>query len=177
VSRAWRCLVGAVALSVLVGACGSGSRTEGARLPELELPSLDGDSSVQLDEVTGITVVNLWATWCAPCRRELPDFEEVHQAMSEEVRFIGVNIGDRPAEAARFIDELGVTFEQYLDFDGSLNEALSTATLPVTVVTDASGRITTTHSGPMDAAELIELIERARNAESSQFVVATVPVG
>jgi cytochrome c biogenesis protein CcmG, thiol:disulfide interchange protein DsbE len=150
-----------VVASLLVAACG-GSGSSADSLPDLALPSLRTDEVLQLDELAGPAVVNLWATWCAPCRRELPDFEEVHRELGDEVRFIGVNIGDRPADATSFLDSLGITFDQYLDVDGALNGALGTATLPVTVVTNAEGEITTMHSGPMDAAELIEAIEKAQ---------------
>lgn len=144
-----------------VAACSSGS-SDGDTLPALELSHLSGGSTVKLDEIDDVAVVNLWATWCAPCRRELPDFEEVHRDLAPDVRFIGVNIGDRADDAQRFIDELGVTFEQLLDVDGSLNEALGTATLPVTVVTDSEGRIALTHTGPLHADELRQAIDDAR---------------
>lgn len=163
-SRSVRLWVGAL---VALGLCGVGcavtpSGTEGpARLPEIELPGLDEGEPLRLAEIDGVSVINLWATWCAPCRRELPDFEQVHLEMIGEVRFIGVNLGDRAADAAAFIAEVGVSFEQYLDADGSLNERLGTATLPVTVITDPQGRISLVHSGPMDAAELKEAIAAA----------------
>jgi thiol-disulfide isomerase/thioredoxin len=149
--------------SLAGGACG-GSGSSADSLPALALPNLRTDEVLQLDELDGPAVVNLWATWCAPCRRELPDFEDVHREMGDEVRFIGVNIGDRPGDATAFLDSLGITFDQYLDVDGALNGALGTATLPVTVVTNADGEITTMHAGPMDAAELIEAIEQAQES-------------
>jgi thiol-disulfide isomerase/thioredoxin len=155
----------AVAAALVFGACGSGG-AEGDRLPELELPRLDGTGSLALHEVDGPAVVNLWATWCAPCRREMPEFEEVHLERGGQVRFIGVNIGDRESQALEFLDEVGVTFENYLDVDGVLNAALQTATLPVTVVTDADGRISVVHSGPMDVDDLNREIERALAAAS-----------
>ncbi|CAN5616495.1 hypothetical protein BH23ACT3_BH23ACT3_23810 [soil metagenome] len=146
--------------ALLLGACGSGG-SEGEGLPELDLPRLGGTGSLALDTIDGPAVVNLWATWCAPCRREMPEFEEVHLARQGEVRFVGVNIGDREAQALEFLDEVGVTFENYLDVDGALNAALQTATLPVTVVTDAGGRISVVHSGPMGVDDLNREIERA----------------
>lgn len=155
-----------LAAALLLASCG-GSRSTAESLPDLVLPNLRTDEMLQLDELAGPAVVNLWATWCAPCRRELPDFEAVHQELGEEVRFIGVNIGDRPDAATSFLDSLGITFDQYLDVDGALNGALGTATLPVTVVTNAAGEITTMHSGPMDAAELIEAIEQAQASSTS----------
>lgn len=147
--------------SLVVGACGSGDGASGERLPELELPRLDGTGTLVLSDVDGPAVVNLWATWCAPCRREMPEFEEVHLERRGEVRFMGVNIGDREDQALTFLDEVGVTFENYLDLDGALNAELETVTLPVTVVTDADGRISVVHSGPMDVEDLNREIERA----------------
>lgn len=153
---------------VLVGAaCGAGDDASSDRLPDLELPRLGDGPALRLSTIDGPAVVNLWATWCAPCRREMPEFEAVHLERGDVVRFIGVNIGDRADAAARFIDEVGVTFENYLDIDGELNEALRTATLPVTVVTGPDGSIVTVHSGPMEADELIEELEKALEQGSS----------
>jgi cytochrome c biogenesis protein CcmG/thiol:disulfide interchange protein DsbE len=152
-----RRVVALVALAaVVVAACGSTERhaADPARLPAVVLPHLGEDAALDLDAIDGSVVINLWATWCAPCRRELPDFEQVHLELGDEVRFIGVNLGDRATDASRFIAEVGVTFDQYLDADGTLNQQLGTATLPVTVITDNQGRIALLHSGPMNAEEL-----------------------
>ena len=62
--------------------------------------------------------MNLWATWCVPCRKEIPDFEAVHQARGDAVRFVGVNVGEEPDQAAAFIAEVGATYDQYLDPQG-----------------------------------------------------------
>lgn len=162
-TRAGRRVVAAVvAGATLLAACGGSSGAD--RLPDLELPRLGGGESIALDTVEGPAVVNLWATWCAPCRRELPEFQEVHDARGGSVRFVGVNIGDRDGPALEFLDEIGVTFENYADFEGRLSEELRTATLPVTVVTGPDGLISVIHSGPMDAAELEAEIDRATGA-------------
>lgn len=153
------------ALTLLLAACGGADGDGGAdddggdRLPGLELPRLGPGDPLALDSIDGVAVVNLWATWCAPCRRELPDFQSVHVERRDEVRFVGVNVGDRAEPAASFLDEVGVTFENYRDFEGRLSEELRTATLPVTVITDAEGGVSTVHSGPMDVDELTEQIE------------------
>ena len=69
-------------------------------------------------------------------------------------RFVGVDIGEDPAAAQAFLDELGVTFPQYADEDGELTDALGIAALPVTLVVDADGQIATTHLGPMSVDDL-----------------------
>ena len=142
-------VVGAVAVTA---GCGDEDRAGDGGLPAIVLPALAGSDTLDVRTLEGPAVVNLWATWCAPCRTELPAF----QAASEQrdgVRFVGVDIGEDAADAQAFLDELGVTFEQYADVDGELSDALGVAALPVTIVVD-DGDIVERHVGPMSADEL-----------------------
>ncbi len=86
------------------------------------------------------TVVNLWASWCAPCLREMPLLEQVHGQSAGQVTFLGVNTEDERASAAGLLDFTGVTYEQREDPDGVVKAALRAPGLPVTVVYDAGGR-------------------------------------
>ena len=142
----------AVAALSLV-ACSGDDDGGGADLPDVALDPLPpAEQPLELGAVTGPAVVNLWATWCGPCREELPAFQEV-SAAQPDVRFIGINSQETGA-ARDFLDELGVTYEQYVDEDGHVAEALGAAALPVTVVIDAEGTIATHHLGPMSVADL-----------------------
>ena len=140
-----------LAAAVVVAGCGDG---EAATLPAVELPALAaGDAPLALASLEGPAVVNLWATWCTPCRTELPEF----QAASEDhdgVRFVGVDIGEDPVVAEAFLDDLGISFEQYADPDGDLSDALGVAALPVTLVVDGDGDIAERHLGPMTRDDL-----------------------
>ena len=90
-----------------VGGCGDDDDARAVELPDLTLPPLTaGGSSLELAELRGPAVVNLWATWCAPCRRELPAFQTVSEARPD-VRFIGIDIGEDATKARDFVDELG----------------------------------------------------------------------
>ena len=133
----------------------------GDRLPDVELVALDDGRTASLADIEGPAVVNLWATWCAPCRREIPDFEAVHRARGDTVRFVGINIGEDADDAADFIAEVGATYDQYLDSDGFVVTELGTATMPVTLVLDAAGAISTQHLGPMDQDDLDAAIDTA----------------
>ncbi len=146
---------------VLTVACGD---SEGAseRLPDLEVETLRGGEPFALGDLEGPAVVNLWATWCVPCKRELPEFQAVHESLAGEVAFVGVNIGDDGDDAADYLDNLGITYDQYLDFDSELTAALETATLPMTVIIDADERIALRHIGPLDQDELIESLAAVR---------------
>lgn len=146
--------------ALLVAGCG-GSTGSADRLPAVEIASLDDGRTTDLSSITGPAVINLWATWCAPCRREIPDFEAVHLARSDEVRFVGVNIGEDAADAAAFIAEVGATYDQFVDSDGYVVTELGTSTMPVTLVVDADGVIVTEHLGPMDQDALNAAIDDA----------------
>lgn len=131
------------------------------RLPDVDLTALSSGAASSLADVEGPAVINLWATWCAPCRAEIPDFEEVHQARGDEVRFIGVNVGDDAEDAQAFIAEVGATYDQFADFDGDVSTALRATAMPVTVVIDGDGVVTTRHLGPLDQDGLNEAIDEA----------------
>ena len=134
---------------------------DGDRLPDVEIVPLADGAPTSLADIEGPAVVNLWATWCAPCRAEIPDFEEVHQARQDEVRFVGINIGEDAAPAARFLDEVGATYDQFRDPDGFVVTELRTTAMPVTIVLDADGNVTTRNLGPMDDEDLNEAIDEA----------------
>jgi cytochrome c biogenesis protein CcmG, thiol:disulfide interchange protein DsbE len=142
------------ALAVVAAACGGGSGGGGDALPDVSLVSLqDGAPALDVGALRGPAVVNLWATWCQPCRKELPAFQEVSTARPD-VRFVGVDIAEDAAKARDFLAELGITFDQYLDDRSRLSEALGTAVLPVTIVVDADGKVATEHVGPMSVDDL-----------------------
>lgn len=154
-----RALAGALTFALVASGCGAGDGA--SRLPDLDLPTVDAAGSIDLGSLTGPAVVNLWATYCAPCRREIPDFETVHREVADSVRFIGVNIGDTPEQIAEYLaslDDPAVTYEQVVDLMADVPDALGTITLPVTVFVDASGDIVEIHDGPLEADELRDRI-------------------
>ncbi len=157
-----RSLLLAAVVVVGAAACGS-SGGDGAseRLPDVDVAPLEGGDPISLSDIDGPAVVNLWATWCVPCRREIPDFEEVHRARSDEVRFVGINIGEDGAQAAEFLDEVGATYDQFLDPQGFAQTGLEAVSLPVTIVIDADGDVTTRQVGPMDQDDLDAAIDDA----------------
>lgn len=135
--------------------------TAADRLPDVEITALDDGTVTSLADVEGPAVVNLWATWCAPCRREIPDFEAVHRARGDEVRFVGINIGEDAADAREFLDEVGATYDQFLDPAGFVVTELQAAAMPVTVVVAPDGTIASRHLGPMDRDDLADAIDEA----------------
>jgi cytochrome c biogenesis protein CcmG/thiol:disulfide interchange protein DsbE len=136
---------------------------DGERLPAMDLPCLGpGASVVDPAEPTGRpTLVNLWATWCGPCRKEMPALQDAYENHVDEVLFLGVDTRDDPRRAAEFLRELGVTYPQVVDGEGLLLEELRIRGLPVTVMLDADGLIVDRHVGPIDRESIDELIRQA----------------
>jgi cytochrome c biogenesis protein CcmG, thiol:disulfide interchange protein DsbE len=147
----------------LLGACGGGDGGT-ATLPDVEITPLAGGAPVSLADIQGPAVVNLWATWCTPCRTEIPDFEAVHRERGDEVRFVGINIGEDADQAGEFLAEVGATYDQYLDLQGYVSTDLEAPNLPVTVVVDADGTIATRHLGAMDQDALEAAIDEVVGA-------------
>lgn len=143
-----------VALALALGACGGGGDDGVAPLT----PVAPGAEALVLDEVSGPAIVNVWATWCAPCRAELPALQAVSDSDPAVARVIGVNVGDEPAAVEAFLAELGVSFEQYLDPDGELMNSLGIVGLPASVILDADGTVVEVHQGALDEAGFRALV-------------------
>ena len=132
-------------------------------LPALRLPCLGDGPDVTLNALTGRpTLINLWASWCAPCREEMPLLQQAFEDYGREVRFLGVVTRDEPAVAADFAAAIGVGYPHAVDADGALLNSLSVPGLPVTLAVDSAGRIVRTQIGQMTSAELSSLLTELR---------------
>ncbi|MFF5082237.1 TlpA family protein disulfide reductase [Actinoplanes sp. NPDC000266] len=133
---------------------GAGSPND---LPDLSLPCFTGDSSISLRSLKGPAVINMWASWCGPCRAELP----VMQKLSDtgKVTVIGVDTGDSRSNGADFASEKGVTMPTLFDADQKLVHELERINLPVTVFLDADGK-STVHILPLNAATLAQQVDK-----------------
>ena len=115
-----------------------GSRT----LPALSF-SCAGGGSLDLHRAPGVPeVVNLWGSWCAPCRDELPLMQQLADAAGDRVRVVGVISKDGLPQAASFAADAKVTFPSAVDGDGRLMAAEGLNALPVTYLVDARGGVT-----------------------------------
>jgi cytochrome c biogenesis protein CcmG/thiol:disulfide interchange protein DsbE len=128
-------------------------------LPPLSLACLGPGPAVSLDRLTGRpTLVNLWATWCGPCREEMPVLQEAYARHGERVRFLGVDVQDDPEAARWFLADLGIGYPHVVDPAGELLRELGVRGLPVTLVLDEEGRVVDRSVGQLDAESLEELI-------------------
>lgn len=123
----------------------------GQPLPELTIDGFDGGEKVRLADYRGRPlVVNMWATWCAPCVAEMPDFAELASELGDQVAFVGVDTMDAPAAAKAFVDELGIPYDLAADPQARLFGAIGGFGMPTTLLVDSDGTIVESHTGPYD---------------------------
>ena len=131
---------------------------DGDRLPALDLPCLTEQRRVDISQLGGAPmVVNLWASWCGPCREEMPRLAEAARE-TPGVKFVGINTRDDPALAASFLAGTGTRYPQLVDLDGLVLDSTRVPGLPVTLVLDREGRIVDKVIGEVSAAELDTLL-------------------
>ena len=131
---------------------GSGDESS-ERLPAVGLPCFNEARAVDASRVAGPAVVNLWASWCGPCRKEMP--------MLAEVRFVGINTQDRPEAAADLLARTGVTYPQLVDVDVDAVVLGYTRVpgLPVTLALDTDGKVVDRVIGEISDEELATLLD------------------
>ncbi|MEV0899807.1 TlpA disulfide reductase family protein [Actinoplanes sp. NPDC049802] len=138
-----------------IGSTGAGS----TEIPDISLPCFTGDAPVRLRDVRGPAVINLWASWCLPCREELPVIQGLADRAQGRFTVVGVDVdGDRDA-AARFAATRDVSFPTLHDPEKTLLDKLGLMTLPATVFIDADGGMYV-HRAAMDVDQLIEQMKK-----------------
>ena len=136
-SRLHRVLTVAIPALVIVGLLAYGllrPAPEGpGGAPEFELTRLDGET-LSDDDLRGRPVVlNFWASWCIPCREEMPAFQKMWERYRDDgLQIVGVNVQDSREAAAQFVDQLGVTYPNVFDGDEELARKLDVLGLPQT---------------------------------------------
>ncbi len=139
------------------------------RLPDEPLEAFgDADGAIHVDEEYAgePLVVNFWATWCAPCVEEMPDFQQVHEELEGEVAFLGVNVRDAPSNAESFVDELGITYDLAVDEPGTWWEDAGGFAMPTTLFVGPDGAVEDSHAGVLSREQLRERIDDALGVDS-----------
>jgi cytochrome c biogenesis protein CcmG, thiol:disulfide interchange protein DsbE len=135
-------------------------------LPERRLEGFADGPEIDLTAYRGSPlVVNFWASWCAPCVKEMPDFQEVAEQAGDRVGFLGINVQDAPRNAEAFADELGITYDLARDPAGELYNEVRAVGMPTTLFVDADGQVVWRHTGLLDAQDLRETIAERLDVE------------
>ena len=120
----------------------------GESAPDFALKSASGQN-MRLRELRGeVVMINFWATWCGPCRQELPLLNKIYtQYRQAGFVLLGVNIDDDPAAAKDMAAKLGVTFPVLLDTDKRVSRQYDVSTMPATLIVDRNGKVRHVHRG------------------------------
>jgi len=128
-------------------------------LPDLKLPCFTGDDEIALRALRGPAVINIWASWCQPCRTELPVMQSLADKAAGRLTVLGVDSGDQRDKGADFATDKGVRMPTLFDEKGALLNNLGRINLPVTVFLDSAGR-SYVHPLPLDARGLSEQVRK-----------------
>jgi thiol-disulfide isomerase/thioredoxin len=146
----------AIALAAVLASCSSGSSSNYDEWPSTDVIEVSTNTPSNTSSITGdkVTIINLWALWCAPCREELPRLQEVSTTNAGKLDVVGINIGDDFDKTASYIADAGLTFPMYWDETGDLLTALKIPSVPATLAIDDNGKIIWSHLGALSQSEL-----------------------
>jgi thiol-disulfide isomerase/thioredoxin len=135
----------------------------GKPAPDFALLSVrDGTTVLQLSAFRGTPVVlNWYASWCVPCREELPTYQAAQDALGDRVAFFAVNLIEEQDRALGILDELAVTFPAALDPSGAVSDRWRISQMPTTYFIDAEGVVVAHHIGPVSEGQLVSLLAEA----------------
>lgn len=142
---------------VLFAGCGGGKLAPGKPAPEFELGTLDGQM-LSLSQFRGSPVLlNFWATWCGPCRREMPYLQKVYERwQGVGLVLLAINIGESPPDVAEFMQAGRFTFPVLMDVSGEVATRYGIEGIPTTFFIDAEGIIQEVQVGAFPSAAEIE---------------------
>jgi len=165
-SRLWLAPLGIAALAalLLVGRSDGASDPTPAVAPAFSVEDVRDPAATVALPAGRPTVLNFFATWCAPCREELPILQAASARYGPEVAFVGIDVADSRTKATDLLAELGVGFPAGYDPHRKVAEAYRLSGMPTTVFVGADGRVAGTVRGPLTAGKLAEWVDRLREA-------------
>lgn len=162
-----------VGMAALLVGCDSGADSPpgiGEPFPEYAAPMLDGDT-VRLSNLRGeVVLLNVWATWCPPCRREMPALEQLHRDLKQrDFQLVGVSIDAEGSvdDVRAFVQEIGVTYTILHDPASRIIALLGAPGIPATYLIDGEGRLVAKWLGEIDPSTpsirepILQAIERS----------------
>ena len=132
--------------------------------PDVSGTTLDGDEISLGDFAGDVVVMNVWGSWCAPCRAEAPALQEVYESTKRDgVAFLGINVRDQEASARAFEDTFDISYPSFVDPSSKLllefRDTVPASGIPSTVVIDRDGRVAARLVGPTTYSQLSSLVD------------------
>ncbi len=103
--------------------------------------------------------MNFWATWCPPCRSEMPDLEQIYAERKDELVVLAVNLQEAREPVQRFVDQYGLTFPIVMDTSGNVSQSFGVQSLPTTFFVDKEGRVAAFNMGPLNKSAIAKKLE------------------
>lgn len=120
----------------------------GAAAPDFALAALSGPNQRLSEHVGQVVLLNFWATWCGPCRQEMPYLEEIYRRYRDAgFTVLGVNLDNDPEGARNMVEDLGVSFPVLFDGDKSVSRLYQVRAMPMTFLIDRDGQVRFVHHG------------------------------
>jgi len=157
-----------VALVLILAACG-GAATSAPTVPgdRADLPATTSDEfEAHLADLDRPAVVNVWASWCLPCRSEAPLLNQASERYGEEIEFIGVNVTDNQSDAKAFLAEFGLPFDHFFDRDRQVPNFYGGIGIPITFFFAPNGELVKAHNGILDDRTLALNIDELLKLDS-----------
>lgn len=141
--------------------------TQRVAAPDFTLSTLDGSTFTLSKQLGKVVVMNVWASWCAPCRAEASELQQVwDQQQSKGVQFVGLDTRDSTTSAQAFVNRFGLTYPQAIDTDGQVQllfrDTLPAQAIPSTLIVDGQGKVAARFLGATTAAALRNVIDDVR---------------
>ena len=133
--------------------------SDGTDLSDLTFDLFDGGAGTIASYEGTPLVVNFFASWCPPCVREMPEFQQVFESLDGEVAFLGLSQDQTPKDALALVERTGVTYDVGWDLDLEVYEATESIAMPTTAFVSPSGELLDTFAGVLDNESLAELVE------------------
>jgi peroxiredoxin len=133
----------------------------GDKAHDFSLPDLEGNEVALADFEGRPVIVNFWATWCPPCRLEMPEFERIYQAYANDgLVILAINESEQAEQVNEFFyDEMNFSYTPLLDEESAVGDAYGAVGLPATFFVDAGGQVTAVHRGALTQTQIEKYLE------------------
>ena len=139
---------------------GSGFVRVGDAAPVFQTVDLAGTATSLQDYRGRVVVLNFWATWCPPCRVEMPELDAYQAEMGDRVAILGIDMGDPPGAISPFVRQYGLRFPILLDETGAIAASYGVTGLPTSLIVDRTGIVRERVTGAMTRDTLARRVER-----------------
>jgi cytochrome c biogenesis protein CcmG/thiol:disulfide interchange protein DsbE len=156
-----------VVLVLILAACGGAASSAPGVQDRADLPATtSGEFEAHLADLDRPAVVNVWASWCLPCRSEAPVLNQAHEQYGGKIEFIGLDVQDNQTDAKAFLDEFGLEFDHFFDLDREVVNHYGGIGTPVTFFIAPNGELVKAHSGILDERTLALNIDELLKLDS-----------